>query len=66
MTKDQLKKIGMLNEKVLHSKAIGIELSVKELVRDLGISETTLRKYFYYLGYTPVSEYAHGWKKEKK
>lgn len=32
-------------------------MNMKELTSVIGVSESTLKKYFYELGYTPVSDY---------
>lgn len=63
MKRERQLRLNQLNELVIFNKAIGYKISVKELTSKIGVSESTLKKYFYDLGYTPVSDYAEGWKK---
>jgi len=42
---------------VIFNKMLGHKMNVKDLTSVIGVSESTLKKYFYDLGYTPVSDY---------
>jgi len=63
MKRERQLRLNKLNELVLFNKAIGYKINVKDLTSKIGVSESTLKKYFYDLGYTPVSDYAEGWGK---
>lgn len=63
MKRERQLRLNQLNELVLFNKAIGHKMNVKDLTSVIGVSESTLKKYFYDLGYTPVSDYAEGWGK---
>ena len=57
MKRERQLRLNQLNELVLFNKAIGYKMNVKDLTSVIGVSESTLKKYFYELGYTPVSDY---------
>ena len=63
MKRERQQRLNQLNELVVFNKMLGRKMNVKDLTNVIGVSESTLKKYFYDLGYTPVSEYAEGWKK---
>lgn len=63
MKRERQQRLNQLNELVVFNKMLGYKMNVKELTSVIGVSESTLKKYFYDLGYTPVSEYAEGWGK---
>lgn len=63
MKRERQLRLNQLNELVLFNKAIGYKMNVKDLTNKIGVSESTLKKYFYDLGYTPASDYVEGWKK---
>lgn len=58
MKRERQQRLNQLNELVVFNKTLGHKMNVKELTSVIGVSESTLKKYFYELGYTPVSEYA--------
>jgi len=63
MKRERQQRLNQLNELVIFNKMLGYKMNVKDLTKTIGVSESTLKKYFYDLGYTPVSEYAEGWGK---
>lgn len=64
MKRERQQRINQLKELVAFNKyVLGRKMNVKELTSLIGVSESTLKKYFYDLGYTPVSDYVEGWKK---
>lgn len=63
MKRERQQRLNQLNELVIFNKMLGHKMNVKELTSVIGVSESTLKKYFYDLGYTPVSNYAEGLKK---
>lgn len=63
MKRERQQHLNQLNELVVFNKMLGYKMNVKDLTKTIGVSESTLKKYFYELGYTPVSDYAEGWKK---
>lgn len=54
---ERQQRLNKLNELVIFNKMLGHKMNVKELTSVIGVSESTLKKYFYELGYTPVSDY---------
>ena len=54
---ERQQRLNKLNELVIFNKMLGNKMNVKELTSVIGVSESTLKKYFYELGYTPVSDY---------
>ena len=63
MKRERQQRLNQLNELVTFNKMLGHKINVKDLTSVIGVSESTLKKYFYDLGYTPVSDYVEGWKK---
>lgn len=63
MKRERQQRLNQLNELVIFNKMLGHKMNVKELTSVIGVSESTLKKYFYDLAYTPVSNYAEGLKK---
>lgn len=58
MKKERQQRLNQLKELVAFNKyVLGRKMNVKELTSIIGVSESTLKKYFYDLGYTPVSDY---------
>ena len=57
MKRERQQRLNQLNELVIFNKMLGYKMNVKELTKTIGVSESTLKKYFYELGYTPVSDY---------
>lgn len=57
MKLERQQRLNQLNELVIFNKMLGHKMNVKELTRVIGVSESTLKKYFYDLEYTPVSDY---------
>lgn len=57
MKRQRQRRINQLNEFVVFNKMLGRKMNVKDLTSVIGVSESTLKKYFYELGYTPVSDY---------
>lgn len=57
MKRERQQRLNQLNELVIFNKMLGRKINVKELTSVIGVSESTLKKYFYELGYTPVSDY---------
>jgi AraC-like DNA-binding protein len=57
MKLERQERLNQLNELVIFNKMLGHKINVKELTSVIGVSESTLKKYFYELGYTPVSDY---------
>lgn len=57
MKRERQRRLNQLNEIVIFNKMLGHKMNVKELTSVIGVSESTLKKYFYELGYTPVSDY---------
>lgn len=57
MKRERQQRLNQLNELVIFNKMLGYKMNVKELTSVIGVSESTLKKYFYELGYTPVSDY---------
>lgn len=57
MKRERQQRLNQLNEIVIFNKMLGHKMNVKELTSVIGVSESTLKKYFYDLGYTPVSDY---------
>jgi len=57
MKRERQQRLNQLNELVVFNKLLGHKMSVKELTSVIGVSESTLKKYFYELGHTPVSDY---------
>ena len=54
---ERQQRLNKLNELVIFNKMLGHKMNMKELTSVIGVSESTLKKYFYELGYTPVSDY---------
>ena len=57
MKLERQQRLNKLNELVIFNKMLGHKINVKDLTSAIGVSESTLKKYFYELGYTPVSDY---------
>lgn len=57
MKRERQQRLNQLNELVTFNKMLGHKMNVKELTIVIGVSESTLKKYFYELGYTPASDY---------
>lgn len=57
MKRERQQRLNQLNELVVFNKMLGYKMNVKVLTSVVGVSESTLKKYFYELGYTPVSDY---------
>jgi AraC-like DNA-binding protein len=57
MKLERQQRLNQLNELVIFNKMLGHKINVKDLTSAIGVSESTLKKYFYELGYTPVSDY---------
>lgn len=57
MKRERQQRLNQLNELVTFNKMLGHKMNVKELTSVIGVSESTLKKYFYELGCTPVSDY---------
>lgn len=57
MKRERQQRLNQLNELVVFNKMLGRKMNVKYLTKTIGVSESTLKKYFYELGYTPVSDY---------
>ena len=57
MKRERQQRLNQLNELVIFNKMLGHKMYVKELTSVIGVSESTLKKYFYDLGYTPVGDY---------
>ena len=57
MKLERQQRLNKLNELVIFNKMLGHKMNVKELTSVIGVSESTLKKYFYDLEYTPVSDY---------
>lgn len=57
MKRERQQRLNQLNELVIFNKMLGHKMNVKELTKTIGVSESTLKKYFYELGYNPVSDY---------
>ena len=57
LKRERQQRLNQLNELVIFNKMLGHKMNVKELTIVIGVSESTLKKYFYELGYTPVSDY---------
>ena len=57
MKRERQRRLNQLNEIVIFNKMLGRKMNVKDLTSVIGVSESTLKKYFYELGYTPVSDY---------
>ncbi|QGJ85112.1 hypothetical protein [Leuconostoc phage P974] len=57
MKLERQQRLNQLNELVIFNKMLGNKMNVKELTSVIGVSESTLKKYFYDLEYTPVSDY---------
>lgn len=66
MKLERQQRLNQLNELVIFNKMLGHNMNVKELTSVIGVSESTLKKYFYELGYTPVSDYVKFEKGENK
>lgn len=62
--RERQQRLNQLNELVVFNKMLGDNMNVKDLTKTIGVSESTLKKYFYELGYTPVSDYVE-FEKEK-
>lgn len=58
MKRERQQRLNQLKELVVFNKyVLGRKMNVKDLTSVIGVSESTLKKYFYELGYTPVSDY---------
>ena len=57
MKLERQQRLNQLNELVIFNKMLGNKMNVKELTSVIGVSESTLKKYFYDLEYTSVSDY---------
>ena len=57
LKRERQQRLNQLNELVIFNKMLGYKMNVKELTSVIGVSESTLKKYFYDLEYTPVSDY---------
>ena len=58
MKRERQQRLNQLNELVIFNKyVLGRKMYVQELTLIIGVSESTLKKYFYELGYTPVGDY---------
>lgn len=57
LKRERQQRLNQLNELVIFNKLLGYKMNVKELTSVIGVSESTLKKYFYDLEYTPVSDY---------
>lgn len=66
MKRERQQRLNQLNELVAFNKMLGRKMNVKDLTSVIGVSESTLKKYFYDLGYTPVSDYVEFEKGENK
>lgn len=57
LKRERQQRLNQLNEHVVFNKLLGHKMNMKELTKTIGVSESTLKKYFYELGYKPVSDY---------